>query len=237
VGNSGDGKPSTLMNGLMANYNSYAPQVSRNLMNLLGSHDTARILTECGGDRARAKLAAVLLLTWVGTPSIYYGDELGMTGDRDPDNRRGMVWGLATPGNEMLALYRNLIRARNRSDVLRSGDPVPLLADDGAGIAAYARVFGRESAVIVLNRSNAARALKLSISKVPHQGGFSDVISGASVATNPQGAISLTVPAGGYAVLVPTDGRSRHPSKPKSTGSGSHKSMAHGSHGQRGSHE
>ncbi|RYG42111.1 hypothetical protein EON79_19540, partial [bacterium] len=82
--------PSAYMNRLMANYSMYVPQVSRNLMNLLGSHDTPRILNMVGKDAAMARLAAAVQFTWPGIPSIYYGDELGMEGDKDPDNRRGM---------------------------------------------------------------------------------------------------------------------------------------------------
>jgi len=60
--------------------------------NLLGSHDTERFMTACGGDVRKAALAAVFLFTWVGAPLIYYGDEIGMEGGTDPDCRRPMIW-------------------------------------------------------------------------------------------------------------------------------------------------
>lgn len=145
--------PSEFFRQLMRVNDSYAPAASRNLMILLGSHDTPRILTLCHGDRQLAMIAATLQLTWVGAPSIYYGDELGMEGDKDPDNRRGMRWDLASNKNQMLTHYRALISARNGSKALQSGDPKLLLADDSRGLLAYSRTLGKDVAVVTANRS------------------------------------------------------------------------------------
>lgn len=150
----GTAKPSEYYDQLMRVNDSYSPAVARNLMILLGSHDTPRILTLCKGDRKLAMIAATLQLTWVGAPSIYYGDEIGMEGDRDPENRRGMRWDLANAKNQMLAHYRALIAARNGSKALQSGDPKLLLADDAKGVLAYSRTLGREVAVAAVNRSD-----------------------------------------------------------------------------------
>ncbi|MGE0000937.1 MAG: glycoside hydrolase family 13 protein [Fimbriimonadaceae bacterium] len=87
--------PSAFMERLMGVWNAHPPQVSRNMLNLLGPHDTPRLLHECGGDESRARFAAMLQFAWPGAPSIYYGDEIGMTGGQDPNNRRGMEWGRA----------------------------------------------------------------------------------------------------------------------------------------------
>ncbi|MER3496152.1 MAG: alpha-glycosidase, partial [Armatimonadota bacterium] len=125
--------PSDLGRSLMTNVARYAPQVNRAMMNLLGSHDTARFLTLCKGDADMARLAAALQFTWIGMPSIYYGDELGMEGGPDPQNRRGMRWDLATAANPFLARYRKLIAIRRSSAALQSGDPRVLLTDDAAG--------------------------------------------------------------------------------------------------------
>src|SRR5690606_26237171 len=113
--------------------------------NLLGSHDTERIMTACGGDPRKAALAAVFNMTWIGTPVIYYGDEIGMEGETDPDCRRPMIWDRAgaaatgpsgegvAPGAERAAaaegkstrrgrwneplfqLYKRLVRLRRRT--------------------------------------------------------------------------------------------------------------------------
>jgi len=60
--------------------------------NPLGSHDTERTLHQCAEDVSRMKLALLFQFTYVGAPSIYYGDEIGLTGDKDPDCRRAFPW-------------------------------------------------------------------------------------------------------------------------------------------------
>lgn len=86
-------------------------------MNLLGSHDTPRILTELGSPAAVMQ-ASFLQFTLPGCPSIYYGDEAGLTGGRDPMNRRPYPWGKEDPA--LLSFYRELGRLR-RYPALRSG--------------------------------------------------------------------------------------------------------------------
>jgi glycosidase len=150
----GKSKPSQCMAQLMSVYGWYAPQVSRNQMNLLSSHDTPRFLTLCGGDKRLAKLGAAIQFAWVGAPSVYYGEELGMEGGADPQNRRPMRWDLAKDDNDMLSLYRKLIKARRSTRALQVGDPVPLLTDDTHNTLAFARVEGTEVALLCVNRSD-----------------------------------------------------------------------------------
>jgi len=66
----------------------YDPAVTAVQLNLLGSHDTPRFVSACGGDRAALRLATLVQMTLPGAPCIYYGDEIGMEGGLDPDNRR-----------------------------------------------------------------------------------------------------------------------------------------------------
>ena len=138
---------------LMSVHESYAPQVSRNMMNLLSSHDTPRFLTLCGGDKSMAKLGVAVQMTWVGAPSIYYGEEIGMEGGQDPDNRHGMEWEKATPSNEMLTYYKKLISVRNASKALQSGDVRLDAINDNNQTISYIRQFGSELALVALNRS------------------------------------------------------------------------------------
>ena len=159
----GNTSPSQFTARLMQLYRSYAPQVSRNMMNLLSSHDTPRFLTLCKNDADLQRLAATVQFTWVGAPSIYYGEELGMEGGADPDNRRGMRWDLATPHNAMLQFYRRLIRIRKASRALQSGDPSILLADDNAQTLAYARTLNDDIAIIAINRNASTRTLKIAL--------------------------------------------------------------------------
>lgn len=157
----GKSAPSEYAKRLMQLYHRYVPQVSRNLMNLLSSHDTPRFLTLCKDNADLHRLAATVQFTWVGAPSIYYGEELGMRGGMDPENRRGMEWSLATPGNPMLRYYKRLIRLRNASPALQAGDPEILLADDRAGTLAYSRTLGSEIAIVAINRSDRPQTLRI----------------------------------------------------------------------------
>ncbi len=225
VAPSGPAKPSMFLSRLMTVYNSYAPQVSRNMMNLIGSHDTARVMTLCEGDASLAKLAAVIQFTWVGAPSVYYGDELGMTGGPDPDNRRGMTWETATPTNTMLSLYRRLIQLRNSSPVLQSGDPIPMLADDAKQVAAYARVLEGNADLVAVNRSAQTQDIDLNLSTVaglPKSIAtveFSDALSGTAYTAH-KSILHLRLMPRSAVVLMPRLGNLLHSSHHRQTGSG-----------------
>lgn len=153
--------PSQAGQALMGLYHRHPPQVSRNMMNLLGSHDTPRFLTLAQGSRERTLMAATLQFGWVGTPSIYYGDEIGMEGGADPANRQGMRWDLVRDDNPFLGHYRRLIAARNASPALQSGDPVILGANDAEGTLIFGRVLGTSGAIVAFNRSDKPRTVRL----------------------------------------------------------------------------
>jgi alpha-amylase len=144
----------------------------------LRNHDQTRTLTALGGDTARARLAASLLLTLPGLPFIYYGEEIGMTGDKpDPRLRTPMHWtrGRAagfTTGvpweplqpdsmtanveiqdrhpSSLLNLHRRLIHLRMSNIALGAGELVPLTASNGA-VAAYLRRGSAGTVLVVAN--------------------------------------------------------------------------------------
>ena len=154
------------------------------MMNLIGSHDVERAITllgeapfydgmpaihqsrfkldaehyKLGTDRLR--LAALLQMTYPGMPCIYYGDEIGMQGFRDPYNRSPYDW--KSPDVSVRDWYMKLIHLRNEHTALRTGDLLPLAGE--GNILAYARTirngmdeFGQaaknEVFVVVINRS------------------------------------------------------------------------------------
>ena len=92
-------------------------------MNLLGSHDTTRIASQpCASDE-RIRLAYALMFFLPGAPCIYYGDEIGMEGGKDPDCRRTFPWSdlAKCETRPIYAFIRELIQLRNESPVLRDG--------------------------------------------------------------------------------------------------------------------
>ncbi|MEX2154703.1 MAG: alpha-amylase family glycosyl hydrolase [Gemmatimonadaceae bacterium] len=155
----------------------------------LRNHDQTRTLTDLGGDVNRAKLAASLLLTLPGLPFVYYGEEIGMTGNKpDPRLRTPMHWtrgpaagftkgvpweplqpdsmttnveALEADGNSLLHLYRKLIHLRGANSALGAGELVPLSASADA-VAAYLRRDGDRSVLVIANLAQTASAVSLS---------------------------------------------------------------------------
>lgn len=145
----------------------------------LRNHDQTRTMTDLNGDVARAKLAATLLLTLPGFPFVYYGEEIGMTGnkrDGDPRLRTPMQWDMTKAAGftngvpweplqpdsftanveaqrgdraSLLNLYRTLIHLRAQNSAIGTGDFTPLNAP--AGAVAYMRRDGDKAVAVVAN--------------------------------------------------------------------------------------
>ena len=138
----------------------YPTPVLSALLTPLSTHDTPRFLTMCGGDKRRLRLAATFLLTYTGTPMLYYGDEVGMEGGPDPDCRRPMLWNPAEQDENLLAFYRQLIALRQTHAALQSDGVWTCLADE-RGVYAFLRgelpmngaIPSDEVALVVLNNS------------------------------------------------------------------------------------
>lgn len=121
------------------------------LWNLIGSHDTARILHLCGEDKNRQKLASALQLLLPGMPMIYYGDEVAMTGAKDPDCRRGMLWDESRQDRDMLTWYRNLLRVRKEIPALTRGETVREEADDKNGLIRITKQLDGETVTVLFH--------------------------------------------------------------------------------------
>lgn len=164
------GDSATFANVLKELYSSYPPMVCDALMNLLGTHDTERILTTLSGElpegisnadlstfrlseeqRARAishlKLASILQFTIFGVPSVFYGDEAGLEGGHDPFCRMPYPWG--NEDNGLQAHYRKLGALRRDHPVFKHGNFSILAEDDG--FVAYERKDETERILILAN--------------------------------------------------------------------------------------
>jgi cyclomaltodextrinase len=126
----------------------YPWEIQLTQLNLLASHDTARLLSIAGGDRPSVELATLLLLTYPGAPSIYYGDEVGLPGRLDPDSRRGFPLE-ADWDREIFNLHRQLIALRHTYAALRTGTYQVLFAE--GTVYVFARILGTEEVVIAVN--------------------------------------------------------------------------------------
>jgi cyclomaltodextrinase len=99
----------------------YDPAVTRVQLNLLDSHDSPRFRTLAGRDAGSWRLASLLLATLPGAPCIYYGDEVGVEGDHDPDCRRAFPWDEASWDRDGLGWTKAVLRLRHEVAVLRRG--------------------------------------------------------------------------------------------------------------------
>ena len=143
------------------------------LMNLLDSHDTERLrwtltpgeettankelnAASVAEGKQRQRIASLIQFTVPGAPTVFYGDEVGMTGDDDPDDRRTYPWKDkgGKPDNALFIHYAALNLLRKTQSVLVNGDFKILLADDATGVVAYGRKTGNQVAIVVVNRSN-----------------------------------------------------------------------------------
>ena len=111
----------------------YQSQVLPLLWNMIDSHDVERFLHTAGHDKKKQKLAAALMLLLPGMPMIYYGDEVGLDGGFDPDNRRGMIWDEDKADWDMFAWYKRLLSIRRQYASLSRGE-CEICADDDLGV-------------------------------------------------------------------------------------------------------
>jgi neopullulanase len=123
----------------------YAPETTAVQLNLLGSHDTPRVLSVLGGDREALELAVLLQATLPGAPCIYYGDEVGMMGGIDPDSRRAFPWDMAHWDAELLRSVQAMLALRHAEPALRA-DPVAVTDASGAALAFTRATGGPEAA-------------------------------------------------------------------------------------------
>lgn len=150
----------------------YPDNVSEVLFNLLGSHDTPRILTECQEDKTRLKLAFLLLMTYPGSPSIYYGDEIGLTGNGDDFAyyRKCMEWDPKKQDQNLLTFMKRLIQIRKTYSALTDNARFGLIeANNDSGLLVFTRGEGQQRIVVALNNGEASVNVILPSDLVEHR--------------------------------------------------------------------
>ena len=187
-----DGDGEFLGDVLKEIYATYPKEVCNSLMNLLGTHDTERILTVLGEGNERPaeesndvlahkrlderqyrrgvtllKLAAAIQFTVYGVPSVFYGDEAGLEGYHDPFCRRTYPWG--REDREILTFYSSLGRIRAEHSVLATGDFCVDLAEGGRIV--YSRFCEDERLTVAVNATD-------SLMEYPLDGEWVDLLSG-----------------------------------------------------------
>ncbi|MCK4316292.1 MAG: alpha-amylase, partial [Anaerolineae bacterium] len=195
----------------------YPPPAFEATMNLVGTHDTQRILwaltpgarnreekefdaNNLAEGKAKLKLLALIQMTLPGAPTIYYGDEVGLTGDTDPDDRRPFPW--QDKDTDLLDHYEALIHLRNNHTFLRTGSFDRLYTHNDDGTYAYGRKDASGAAVVAVNRDTAAHDLTIDLNGyIPEGTVLTDAMNGGTYAVV-DGQITVSVDGRWGVILV-----------------------------------
>ena len=145
-------------------------------MNQLSNHDHSRFLTRTNHKKGRVaelgsraaeegvnyavmRAAIVMQMTWVGAPTLYYGDEAGLCGFTDPDNRRTYPWG--RENRELLNFYREMIQIHRKNLALRKGSIKMLKAEEN--LLAYARFWDDDQIIVIINNADRLREVTVPV--------------------------------------------------------------------------
>jgi cyclomaltodextrinase / maltogenic alpha-amylase / neopullulanase len=184
------------------------------MLNPLSTHDVPRFLTTMGSDVRRWRLGLLFLMAYEGIPMIYYGDEIGLEGGYDPDNRRPMLWEPDEHNGDMLAVTRQMIALRRQIPALRSSGFRPL-AIQHPKVAAFIRgprdgEVSNDVALVVINASDEPVEVTLAIegaapALLPHWPDTPmarDVLADIQYPMN-RGSLTLRLPALDAAIIIP----------------------------------
>ena len=136
----------------------YPREAFKSNLNLLGTHDTRRILTELNEDKNLLKLAVFIQMTFEGVPYIYYGDEAGLIGEKDPDNRRTYPW--ENEDKDILNFYKKMIKERKNNKLLSNGE-TKFLKLSNQNIFGYIRYIKNNKVLILINRSDIREKIEI----------------------------------------------------------------------------
>ncbi len=195
----------------------YPVQTFYSMMNLLSSHDVARSMHVFGhtGDKTsketielakqRLRLAVFFQMTYPGAPTIYYGDEVGVTGGDDPYNRATYPWADkgGQPDTALLADFKALVKIRNDHPVLRRGSlDAPIFID--ANVVVLARNLDNQWAITATNNSPVEKNITITLPNPVMTATFMDVRTGKKI-NSISGTLQWIVPSMFGTVLVTTN--------------------------------
>lgn len=139
----------------------YMESITKQLLNLIGSHDTARFITESKNHIARLKLAVVFQYTYLGVPYIYYGDEVGVEGGEDPQCRRCMIWDEKKQNKELLQHYKKMALIRKENKELIHGKYKAI--DNEDNLLIYERYDNANKIITIINNNEIDKEINLNL--------------------------------------------------------------------------
>lgn len=141
---------------IMSLYENYPRESFYGNINIAGTNDTERILTVLDENIELLRLLVVIQFTLPGVPLVYYGDEIGLKGGKEPDNRRSYPWG--KENKNLIEFYREIARIRNSENGLKKGD-INIYETD-SDVFAFERNYENEKIVVLVNVSKEQKLIK-----------------------------------------------------------------------------
>lgn len=205
-----NGKADQTIQSLTAIQEDYPKEAQYALMNLLGSHDTSRAIFVLGNGsdsferaeddpnynysvgKARLKLASIIQMGYAGAPTIYYGDEAGQTGSKDPDDRRTYPWG--KEDQDLVKHYQKIGKIRQEYQNLFSKGTLDNVygKDDVYG---FVRTNEDRASLVIINRSNETKTVEVNLNGlIPNGTTLVDQLDSTYSATVSNGKMTVSIP-------------------------------------------
>ncbi|MFD1017812.1 alpha-glycosidase [Thalassobacillus hwangdonensis] len=173
----------------------YPANVNEVAFNLLDSHDTPRILTIADENKERVKLLYLFQLSFIGTPCIYYGDEIGMNGGQDPGCRACMIWDEDGQDRDLFEFVKQLLTFRKQIPAFGNGAGFRFLqSDDENGTIVYEKTNEEEQLIFIVNNSGLAQTIE-----IEYMGEAVELFTEESY--HPEKSNSVQLPAYGFKVF------------------------------------
>ncbi len=167
-------------------------------LNLLGSHDTARFLTMVSEDKSALRLATLFQMTMPGAPSVYYGDEIGLTGGYEPASRGAMPWVESAWDRDLRGYFQRAIALRKENVALRRGTYRVALAQG----TQYAFVREHEDQRLLVAFNTTQDEQQMSIPLDSAAGRPRSIFGEPGTLTVDEGAVTLIAPGRSGIVLA-----------------------------------
>lgn len=164
----------------------YPKQVQQCLFNMIGSHDTPRLMTLCGGNVRKVCAVVAFQFCFMGLPVIYYGDEVGMDGEMDPGCRKAMEWRSELQNAQIAEWFKKLIHIRKSSQVLRLGEFRCIYSSQENNVYAFVRKYNTECVYVAINNSERETDVNMPLFEKPEaKNRLKDLISGQEYSIEP----------------------------------------------------
>lgn len=147
----------------------YPNSVNEVSFNLLDSHDTPRILTLANNRKDRVKLLYLFLLSFTGTPCIYYGDEIGMDGTQDPGCRKCMVWEKEKQDLDLFAHIQKLISLRKNHPAFGNKGSFVFVESNNDNITMYQKTYKEEHIIFSINNTDQEQTFTIPVENIDNK--------------------------------------------------------------------